>query len=68
MWEKIVRRVPANPNLSPKSDLDPLIDMIEIELDLSTGRKSVRTRLSEIASELRDGKNISTPQCLKIFA
>jgi len=63
MWKKIVQRIPYT-KLSPEIEFVALIDLIELELGLSTGRKSVRTRLSEIASELQDGKSISTPECL----
>lgn len=37
----------------PESDLIALIDMIEIELGLSTGTPSVRSRLSKVVSEIR---------------
>jgi hypothetical protein len=52
MFKKIVQRVPVAAD--PVSDLIALIDLIEIELGLSTGEQSVRNLLSEVVSEIPD--------------
>lgn len=50
-----------------ETDWIGLIDLIELELDLSTGRKSVRSRLLQMASELQDGKTVETAEYIVIL-
>ncbi len=45
-WKKIVQRIPRT--ASPAEDFIGLVDCIEAALDLSTGKKSLRTRLTEL--------------------
>ena len=52
-WTKVVQRVPTQSDL--RSDLIAMVDCIEIALDLSTGRTSVRTRLLELLTSSEVG-------------
>jgi hypothetical protein len=66
MFEKIVRRVPVGA-AEPESDLIALIDLIEIELGLSTGGQSVCNRLSEIVSEIRRSEGVASQESVSVL-
>jgi hypothetical protein len=66
MFEKIVRRVPVSA-LDTETDLIGLIDLIEIELGLSTGEKSVRNRLLAVVSEIRQSEGVASEENIAVF-
>jgi hypothetical protein len=66
MFHRIVRRVPVRTD-DPASDLSGLIDMIEIELDISTGGRSVRERLSEDDDEMRHSEGVAKQESVIIL-
>ena len=66
MFEKIVRRVPVGA-ADPESDLIALIDLIEIQLGLSTGEKSARKRLSEVVSDIRQSEGVASQANLSVL-
>ncbi len=66
MFKKIVQRVPVGA-ADPVSDLIGLIDLIEMELGLSTGGKSVRNRLSEIISEIRRSEGVASQESVSVL-
>ena len=66
MFKKIVQRVPVGA-ADPVSDLIVLIDLIEIELGLSTGGQSVRNRLSEVVSEIRRSEGVASRESVTVL-
>jgi hypothetical protein len=60
MFKKIVQRAPVGA-ADPVSDLVARIDLIEIELALSSAGQSVRNRLSEVVSEIRQSARCGEP-------
>jgi hypothetical protein len=66
MFKKIVQRVPVGA-ADPVSDLVALIDLIEIELGLSTGVQGVRNRLSEVASEIRRSEGVASQESMSVL-
>lgn len=60
MWEKKVVAVTV-PH-GGQSDLIGLIDLIEIQLGLSTGEKSLRNRLSEAAASIHSSNGSVSEQ------
>jgi hypothetical protein len=60
MFKKIVQRAPVGA-ADPVSDLVARIDLIEIELALSSAGQSVRNRLSEVVSEIRQSVRFGEP-------
>lgn len=66
MFKKIVQRVPVGA-ADPVSDLIGLIDLIEMELGLSTGGKSVRNRLSEVISEIRRSEGVASQESVSVL-
>ena len=61
MIKRIIEAVPVSA-IDPLSDLIGLIDLIETELGLSTGRRSVSNRLSEITDEIRRTAGVVTQE------
>lgn len=65
MFKKLVERVPVGA-ADPVSDLIGLIDLIEMELGLSTGGKSVRNRLSDVISEIRRSEGVASQESVSV--
>jgi len=61
----IVRRVPVTSD--PKTDLIALIDLLEIELGLSTGGRSASNRLSDVVSEIRRADGVATQESVGVL-
>lgn len=66
MFKKAVQRVPAGAT-DPTSDLIALIDLIEIELGLSTGSRSVRSGLIQVVSEIHRSEGVATQESESIL-
>jgi hypothetical protein len=66
MFKKVVQRVPVGAADSV-SDLIALIDLIEIELGLSTGGQSVRNRLSEVVSEIHGSEGVASQKSVSVL-
>jgi hypothetical protein len=66
MFKKVVQKVPVGA-ADPVSNLIALIDLIEIELGLSTGGQSVRNRLSEVASEIRGSEGVASQESVSVL-
>ena len=66
MFKKIVQRVPVSA-ADPVSDLIALIDLIEIELGLSTGGQSASNRLSEVVSEIRRSEGVASQESVSVL-
>ncbi|ESZ04728.1 MULTISPECIES: hypothetical protein [unclassified Mesorhizobium] len=66
MFKKIVERVPVGA-ADPVSDLIGLIDLIEMELGLWAGGKSVRNRLSEVISEIRRSEGVASQESVSVL-
>jgi hypothetical protein len=65
MFKKIVQRVPVGAD--PVSDLIALIDLIEIELGLSTGGQSERNLLFEVVSEIRRSEDVASQESVSVL-
>jgi hypothetical protein len=65
MFERIVRRVPVTSD--PVTDLIALIDLIEIELGLSTGGPSASNRLSDVVSEIRRSEGVASQESVGVL-
>jgi hypothetical protein len=66
MFKKVIQRVPVDAT-DPVSDLIALIDLIEIELGLSTGGRSVRNRLFEVVSEIRRSESVASQESVSVL-
>jgi hypothetical protein len=66
MFKKIVQRAPVGV-ADPVSDLVALIDLIEIELGLSTDGQSVSNRLSEVVSEIRRSEGVASQDTVSVL-
>jgi hypothetical protein len=66
MFKKIIQRVPVGA-ADPVGDLIALIDLIEIELGLSTGGQSVRNRLFEVVSEIRRWEGVASQESMSVL-
>ena len=53
--------------LTPVSDLVGLIDLIELELGVSTGGQSVRNCLSEVVSEVRRSVGVASQESVSVL-
>jgi hypothetical protein len=69
MYKKVVQRlpVPASPGGTLGDDLGGLIDLIEVELDLSTGNMSLRARLSDVVSRFSGPEGVANHEVADVL-
>jgi hypothetical protein len=66
MSKKIVRRVSVG-STSPTDDFIALIDLIELQLDIATGCRTLSDRLSQVVSSVRSSNGVVSPEQLSVL-